>query len=278
MRIRDWLRYAAARLAQRGRDSPHLTAECILAHALRARRIDIILHPDERVSSETQKELARFLALRLEGLPLAYITGEKEFYGIPLQVTVDTLIPRPDTECLVEQVIADHKGKNPLFADLGTGSGAIGIALAANIEGATGLLIDKSERALACAKRNILRSNLTERLICLAGTFAELPIKERSLDIVVANPPYIAIGEYVMDEVVRFEPHTALFAENEGLAAIYQVIDQAARLLKSGGALYIEHGATQGEKVRAYMAQKFFSVKTKKDLAGRERMSYCLFR
>lgn len=281
MNIHDFIQQAERRLLRTNRDCPRLSAELIVAHVLQKDRIDILIDQKRPLTQKEEDQCRALLKRREKGEPVAYLLGNKEFYGLTLQVSQKTLIPRPETETLVDLVLDSYtKDQNFLFADLGTGSGNIGLAIAKNRKNAHGLLIDQSKEALLVAKNNIKRLNLERQLATIQARFASLPIRPHSLDLIVANPPYIAYAEtaQVMDEVLAFEPHTALFADNNGLAALFSIIDTAPLFLKTTGHIYLEHGPTQGEMVRKRLREKFFLPNTKKDLAQRERISYGVFR
>ncbi|MBQ7456366.1 MAG: peptide chain release factor N(5)-glutamine methyltransferase [Desulfovibrio sp.] len=276
MLLRDLVQEGSDALARAHRESPRLCAELLIAHALHKERIDILTNPDQSVDEEQRQRCLALLERKRRGEPVSYILGEKEFYGLPFSVTKDTLIPRPETEGLIDWV-REHipKERAFTFADIGTGCGNIGLTLATYFPNARGILLDCQCAALAVAKKNSERLGI-RTCVLVAGDLNHLPLAPKSLDLLVANPPYIALPEehLVMDEVLAFEPSTALFAKKNGLFCLERLIDQAPTLLREGGCLCLEHGAEQGESVRTLLAKHFFSVGTKKDLAGRERISY----
>ena len=277
MRISEFEHFAAEKLRALGRDSPRLSAQIILGMVLETDRPGLIARREEALT-ETQELRARaLLARRAKGEPVAYLVGEKEFYGRPFAVNASVLIPRPETEHLIEAVLKHEDANTPLrFADIGTGSGNIGITLALERPHCTGFLVDTSRQALAVAQKNVRRFDLTERLTPLAACARELPLLPGSLNCIVSNPPYIAPEErpLVMEEVLTFEPHTALFAEKNGLSCLESIIEAAASLLQPKGSIYLEHGASQGEDVRRLLHSHDFTATTLSDLAGHERVSF----
>ena len=223
----------------------------------------------------TQAEEAQMLSLiekRKTGIPIAYLTGEKEFMGIPFYVNEHTLIPRPDTETIVETIIEENPFEKPLITDLCTGTGCIGISLAHFIKDATVTLWDISPYAVEVAEKNILRHNLSDRVTVQQGDVLKdnYPLS----DIIVSNPPYIA--DHIADtlEVSRFEPHLALKGGTDGLDFYRAMIPKAFLSLNEGGMLAFEIGYDQGIAVQELMEEYFTNVKIKKDYADNDRMVY----
>ncbi len=284
--LRDYLYYATARLKTAGVDSPRLSAELLLAHALGLTREDLvktlILQPDMPLPGEAL-ELARELTARREaGEPSAYLTGVKEFYGREFAVTPATLIPRPDTETLIETALAfareyeavalpltfeceasthspacaqEGHGSTPApfaFVDLGTGSGCIAVTLALELgERWHGTAVDISPAALDTARENAARLGAAN-LDFLEADFTKPLFDNASLDLVAANPPYVSEAEYAQlsPEVRDFEPKSALVpavANADGLEHERILIIEAARILRPGGLLLLECGCTQGD-------------------------------
>ena len=277
MRVHEAQRLAARILTKAKRDSPALSARLLLAKVLATDRSGLLLKSEEVLDRKQGKAFFALVRRRSRGEPLAYILGSREFYGLDFQVNASTLIPRPETEHIIECVLAQESTERRLcFADLGTGSGNLGITLAYLCPNWRGLLIDISASALAQAKANTARHGLEKRLTCLRADLGSLPLAQQCLDVLVANPPYIAHEEkdLVMDEVLNFEPHLALFADNHGLAQLQAAIDEASHHLLPGGRIYLEHGAEQGEAVRNLLQKNFTEVSTIRDLAGHERVSF----
>jgi release factor glutamine methyltransferase len=269
----------AMKLLNASSDSARLDVEILLCTVLHKERIYLLTWPENILSD---KQLSLFLTLlerRLQGEPIAYITGVKEFWSLPLAVSPSTLIPRPDTETLVELVLeCYHNRENISCLDLGTGTGAIALALAS--ENATWNIdaIDFNEQAVELAQRNAKDLGLTQVNIYQSDWFAEVePTKK--FDLIVSNPPYIDCQDENLNQGdVRYEPSTALIASDNGLADIKHIADLARRYLMSQGQLYFEHGYEQGDKVRKILlASGFEKVKTEKDLNGHDRITWATF-
>ena len=263
------LREAAAVLAG---DSARLDAELLLAHVLEKDRTWLFTWADKTLSESQRRDYAALLAERQQGVPVAYLIGEQEFWSLPLKVTPATLIPRPETEQLVDFVLQQHDHHQPLqLLDAGTGSGAIAIALAHECPCWSVSACDYSEQALQVAQQNASRHRLAIRFFqndWLAG------LEAASLDVIVANPPYIRAGDEHLP-ALRYEPYTALVAADDGLADIKTLARQAQQVLRPGGALYIEHGYDQGQAVQAiFRANGFVEVSCEQDYAGNDRFTH----
>jgi release factor glutamine methyltransferase len=266
-------------LARRGIDEARLDSEHLLAHALSVRRIELFTDRDRPL---TPAELDRFRALvrgrANERRSVAHLTGRREFYSLELTVTADVLVPRPETEVLVERAL-DEAARAPaapiLAADIGTGSGAIAIALAKLSKGRISRVVatELSPPAAAVARANAARhaAAVEVREGDLLGPLAGL---EGTLALIVSNPPYIADAERAsLAPEVLTEPALALFSGPDGLDAIRRIVADAPRFLAPGGLLLIEHGASQGAATRALaQAAGLAQVETLRDLAGRDRV------
>lgn len=281
--VREILHRSAAFLAERGVDSPALSAQLLLGKALCLSRLDLLLQSD-RPLAEAELAAARDLVRRRgRGEPVAYILGHKEFYGLGFGVSPACLIPRPETEHLVEEAEARFPRDAALaFADLGTGSGCLAVTLAVRFAKARGLAVDLSAEALAVARDNAARHGVGERLRLARGDFANLAglgVEPASLDLIVANPPYVSEAEYVevSHEVRDFEPRCALVpgpASPAGLESIAALAPGAHAALKPGGWLLLEMGCTQAAAVRDILAAAGFAgVRIRKDLAGHDRIA-----
>ena len=276
MRLGEYERQMARELTEAGVDSPRLCARLLCAHALGLDKLGVALAPERELYAAEVARLAALAARRAKGEPLAHIMGVREFFGRDFRVTRHTLVPRPETELLVETALELLPQGGLTFADLGTGSGCIGITLACERPRWRGILLEKSGKALAVARENagaLLDSGIA-RLALVRGDLFAPPLASRALDLVISNPPYIGEGERgdVMDEVLRFEPASALFSPEGGLAHLGAVCAAARRLLRSCGLLILEHGAGQGAAVRGLMSRGgFIEVETRRDLAGLER-------
>ncbi len=259
-------------------DSPRRTAELLLCKVLAISRLDYIAHSEQLLSVEARKDFADLLSRRLAGEPVAYILGEKEFYGRTFLVNTHTLIPRPDTETLITKALETLPQEPIFFADMGTGSGCIAVTLAAERPHWQGIMLDISAQALIIARDNASRLGVATRLQGIEGDLTCSPLAQHSLDCCISNPPYIAREEYALlrREVREHEPSGALFSPASGLAHIHALIQSASYLLKANGVLLIEHGATQGASVAdlVHNNSSFTDITTCCDMAGQQR---CVF-
>jgi release factor glutamine methyltransferase len=265
-------------------DSPWLSAQLLLARVLGLDRVGLFLQKDTRLN---EARLAAFDALverRAKGEPVAYLLGEKEFYGLDFRVTPDTLIPRPETEQLIELALARFDASAPLrFADFGAGSGALSVTLAARFPRSLGLALDLSLAALRVAAENASRHGVAERLLFARADFGAPPCPDNALDLIVANPPYISDAEYarLSIEVRGFEPRSALTPRVErgqeatGLESIAAALGSGQKLLKPGGVLLLEMGCGQGPAVLdlAQGQGAWSSAEVRRDLAGLDRVA-----
>lgn len=269
------LRWTAPYFESKGMEAPRLDAELLLAFALQTERLRLYLDFEKPV---TAAERARFRALvqrRAEQrVPTAQLTGEREFWSLPLRITPDVLIPRPDTETLVEAVLAQFADAEaaPRILDLGTGSGAIALALATERPRAQLTASDVCPAALAVAEQNAERLGLNGRLRLLAGCgFA--PVAGERFDAVVSNPPYLSRAEAGnLAPELAHEPELALFAGEDGGEALRGIITAAPGVLEAGGLLALEIAPAQAAAVREWLAQAGFAeIETRRDLGGNER-------
>ncbi|SNR61818.1 release factor glutamine methyltransferase [Humidesulfovibrio mexicanus] len=240
---------ASRALAEAEVDSPRLSAELLATMALGCDRLGLVMRAKQPFPPA---ELARFrvlLARRANGEPIAYILGQREFWGLPLLVTPDVLIPRPETERIVEEALTSFDHAHPLcFTDFGTGSGALAVALAHEFRAARGLAIDLSAQALLVARANAIANGVAERLLFLRADFTLFACRPGTLDLVVSNPPYVTEEEYggLSREVRGYEPRQALVSPEHGLWHLRKLLPVAARALRSGGRLLCEIGCGQG--------------------------------
>lgn len=244
-------------------------ARLLLAHVTGLSEASVLAHPERELEDAAQARFAALAARRARGEPVAYLVGEKEFYGLRLRVEPSVLIPRPETELLVELALA----RNPASVlDLGTGSGAVALAIRRHLPGARMVAVDSSAEALALARDNARRLGL-EVEFREGAWFA--PVAGERFDLVVSNPPYVAEGDSHLDEGdLRFEPRAALVAGVDGLDAIRQIARGAPPHLKPGGWLLLEHGIGQDDKVRAILARAGLEdVATWPDLSGIARVT-----
>lgn len=286
MNYKEWLAQAITDLAQKKTaENSKIDALVLLQHATGKSRTQILAFDDTEIDEKVRLKLTALLDRRLKGEPIAYILGEKEFWSLPLNVSKGTLIPRPDTEILVEnalQIALEKLQKNPphfRILDLGTGTGAIALALASELSSicqkqqisleiiGVDLMPDVVELAQSNAERNklnvqFLQSRWFENI---TGQF----------DLIVSNPPYIdAQDEHLRQGDVRFEPLSALVANDAGYADLRHIIELAPSYLNSNGALLLEHGWQQGEKVRSIFQENHWEiVETMRDYGDNERVT-----
>jgi release factor glutamine methyltransferase len=259
---------------------PALEARVLLMHVLGWRRTQLITRGDEALEAAQIDAYRALEARRLKGEPVAQLVGAREFYGLDFEVTPDVLIPRPETELLVETALAAIEGLTaPRVLDLGTGSGAIAVAIASARPDARVWAVDRSAAALAIAARNAERL-LDERrpggaLTFVAGSWYDALDPSLRFEAIVSNPPYIPSGDPHLDQGdLRFEPRGALTDEADGLTALRAIVAGAGAHLAPGGVLWMEHGYDQAAAVRTLLAaQGFAHVCSQQDLAGIERIS-----
>jgi release factor glutamine methyltransferase len=273
MTLAEFLTTATQSLA-RSSPSPRLDAEVLLMHATGLARTALITRGETPLTAEQESVLRTLLARRARGEPVAYLTGTREFWSLELHVTPDVLIPRPETELLVEQALARIPHDTAwTIADLGTGSGAIALAIASERPRCHLIATDASERALAVARANAQRLGIgnvefrhSEWLAPLAGL---------TLDLIASNPPYIAEGDPHLDAGdVRFEPRAALTSGQDGLDAIRLLAARSPAHLAPGGWLLLEHGYNQQTEVRSLLAKHGFQdITGYRDLAGNARVT-----
>ncbi len=255
-------------------DTPRLDVEILLCHVLNVTRSYLFVGSDNMLTASQYAQFQALLARRTQGEPIAYLTGHKEFWSLDLQVTENTLIPRPDTELLVEQALARLPlDSNAQVIDLGTGSGAIALAIAHERPQCRMLATDKSIAALKVAQANAQRLGLDQVEFLNSDWWAALGGRKATL--VVSNPPYIATTDpHLSQGGVQYEPRGALVAGVDGLADIQQLIAQSACHLLEQGWLLLEHSDDQAEAVRALFEQQAYkAVMTYKDLAGLSRVT-----
>jgi release factor glutamine methyltransferase len=246
-----------------------LDAQVLLAHVLGRDRAWLAAHGGEALMREHADAFFALAKRRREGEPVAYLTGVREFWGLPLVVTRAVLIPRPETETVVEVALARLPAEREVrVLDLGTGSGAIALAIAKERPRATVLATDASPEALAVAAENARRLGLRNVELLRADWYQGVPAAR--FDLVAANPPYVEPGDAHLDRGdVRFEPRPALVPPGDGLAALRTIVGGARARLVPGGALVVEHGYDQSEAVRAlFAAAGFVEVIAARDLAG----------
>ena len=271
MSVRDLI--ASATRAIGGADA-RLEAELLLAHALGRSRAWLFAWPEHEPEARQRHDFGQLVERRRRGEPIAYLVGTREFWSLSLEVTRGVLIPRPETERLVELALAHIDiDANAHIADLGTGSGAIALAIAKERPRAAVVATDASEAALDVARSNAQRLGL-ERVEFVRGDWFG-PLAGRRFDAVVTNPPYIAQNDAHLGEGdLRFEPVSALASGVDGLDAIRRIVADAPSHIADGGWLLIEHGWTQGADVRAlFDAHGFVDIATEQDAEARDRVT-----
>ena len=255
-------------------DSPAADADCLLCAVLGCSRTWLRTWPERVLTGAQQEQLAALVARRQAGEPIAHLLGEREFWSLPLQVSAATLIPRPDTEVLVEQALArvTADGQGQRLLDLGTGTGAIALALKSECPALEVWAVERIPEACELARCNATRLALTIEL--RQGSWFE-PVAGERFHLIVSNPPYIdALDPHLSEGDVRFEPRSALVADAAGLADLAQIIRLAPDHLLPGGWLLLEHGWQQGGAVRELLQQRgFLSVATVRDYGDQERVS-----
>ncbi len=267
LRTTDWFR-------ARGIPSPRLDAELLMAHALGVDRVRLYMQFDRPLTDAELDRLRPLVARRGRREPVAWITGEKGFHELELAVRPGVLVPRPDTEALVEAALALIEGDEEVFvADIGCGSGAVGLAIAAARPGVKLYATDVSEEALACTRDNVRRLGLERRVGVLRGDLLDAVPARRPVDIVVSNPPYVPTGVLagLEPEVRDHEPRLALDGGPDGLAVYRRLVPAAAR--RARRAVLVEIGHDQGPAVRAlFESAGLREVTVLPDLAGRDRV------
>ncbi|MBE7551292.1 MAG: peptide chain release factor N(5)-glutamine methyltransferase [Anaerolineales bacterium] len=276
------LEKAIHRLSAVGCDTPRLDAEVLLAHNLGRERTWLYLHPSDSLDENQEKQFEELLHRREQREPVAYIIGHKEFFGLEFQVNPHVLIPRPDTELLVETAIKWSIINNQLsivnrkftIVDVGTGSGCIAVALAKHTPDLSIIAVDTSPEALRLARLNAEQHAVADRITFLSGDLLELLLEP--VDLIVSNPPYVSQPELAaaMPEVSKYEPRLALDGGPDGLEVIRRLLSQAREKLARGGSLLVEIGSGQGQVV-FQLAHSYFpkaDIQIKQDLAGLDRL------
>lgn len=267
MRIDTWLKNATTLLHKKAIPSARLDSEIILAHILQCSRTYIHAHTDQNLTPQQHSIADACLKLRSEHVPIAYITGQKEFYGHTFIVTTATLVPRPESESCVSlalDVITDYSLTTPTIVDVGTGSGCIGISIKKASPTADVTLIDIDKNALSVAQKNSDKQNVTVSLL----TSSLLENYHQQADIIVANLPYVNPDWKYLSEDTKHEPDHALYAQNNGLSLIYQLLDTIKPALKEQSFVILESDASQHDAIIAYA--------TKKDLVYIKTQGLCM--
>jgi release factor glutamine methyltransferase len=271
--LREALAYSRVTLADNGVEDATLEGEVLLRHLLGINRTQLFSNPETILDTGREKELEQLLMRRVRGEPSAYITGHREFYGLDFIVDRNVLIPRPETELLVEKAIeiAQHRDVS-VIVDAGTGCGAIAIALAMHLPQVRIYATDISDTALGVAKANCEKHGVSDRITLLHGDMLA-PIPEET-DMIVANPPYVKAQDLMDSTPLSHEPAAALNGGPEGLDKLKQLFEQARSKLKTGGCVLAEIGKGQELPMTAFLKELFpeAQVETHADIAGIKRV------
>lgn len=270
--IRSLLQILSSRLKAAEIDSPLFEAQVLLSHCMQSDRAYLLTWPDQLLSNDIYAQAIDAVARRINGEPIAYITGQREFYGLSFAVTSDVLIPRPETEMLVDLAL-DYLPPNGQLLDLGTGSGAIAVAIAHTRPDVGVTAGDISAAALTVAAGNAEKHSVNVQFI-QSDWFTALP-QRNHFDLIVSNPPYIDAGHpYLRQTDIRFEPQLALTPGTDSLEHIRHLIQTAPAYLKSDGWLFIEHGYDQAQALQQLFNNPAWQrSKTITDLSGNPRVS-----
>ncbi|MDE1316994.1 peptide chain release factor N(5)-glutamine methyltransferase [Vibrio aestuarianus] len=273
------LKAATTQLQESGSDSPSVDAAVLMCHVLDKPRSYLLTWPEKLLTAEQLQHFEQLLSRRFAGEPIAYIVGEREFWSLPLKVAPSTLIPRPDTERLVEVALAKSNQIDGDILDLGTGTGAIALALASELPGSRVVGVDLRPEAQALATENAQRLAITN-VTFLQGSWFEPIEPGTKFALIVSNPPYIEENDpHLTQGDVRFEPLSALVAEDNGLADIKYITEYARGYLQPQAWLVFEHGYDQGQAVREILVSLgYHNVVTEKDYAGNDRVTLGQYR
>jgi release factor glutamine methyltransferase len=279
--IQKLLNWVTQYLTGKGIESPRLSAELLLSEILGLKRIELYTHHDSPVAQKELDKLHELVKRAAHNEPIAYLVGKTEFYSMELQVTQDCLIPRPETELLVQRAVEFLRGRSDLqlVCDLCTGCGCIATAIAKNFPGARIIATDISDAALAVAASNVEKYQLQDRITLLSGDLFEpvIPqLESGKFDLIVSNPPYVSSVEYEKLEknVKDYEPRLALFAGIDGLDIYRRILEKVDEFLKPDSALMMEIGYAQGPAIKDLLEQTgiFSDIKIEKDFSNNDRI------
>ena len=271
MDFKHWLQQAIAQLQES--ESPRRDAEILLGFVTGKARTFILAFGETDLSTEQQQQLSVLLARRVQGEPIAHLVGEREFWSLPLRVSPVTLIPRPDTECLVEQALARMPASACSVLDLGTGTGAIALAIASERPDCDVTALDLIQDAVELARDNARRLGITNVEVLQSNWFGAL--NTQRFAVIVSNPPYIDEQDpHLSQGDVRFEPRSALVADNHGLADLRILVETSRNFLESGGWLLLEHGWQQAAQVRELFTHAGYTeIQSCQDYGGNDRLT-----
>ncbi|WP_034552674.1 peptide chain release factor N(5)-glutamine methyltransferase [Carnobacterium funditum] len=268
---REVLKWASSFLEEAGQDS--LAAEMLVRERLNWSKTDFIVHLDHCITPEIKQQWVVDVKQHSTGIPIQYLLGYEWFFDNKFKVTSDTLIPRPETEEIVDKFLKEAPKKPLKIVDIGTGTGVIAITIKKKRPEDDVTAIDLSEKALLVAKEN--GKNLQVEVRFLLGDLTE-PVEKEQFDVIISNPPYIGVDEkkYMDDSVLNYEPELALFAENEGLAVYQRLAKEMPVILKPDGQVFLEIGFKQGPAVKAIFQEAFptADVTIEKDMGGQDRL------
>ncbi len=260
MKALELINLGSTELKNKNIDSHQLDAEIILSKVLNKKREDILISLDKKIISTKITEFYGLIRRRALREPIAYIFNEKEFWSKKFEVTKDTLIPRPETELIVEKLVKIYKNKNISILDLGAGSGCILISLLSELKKSRGVGIDISQKALMIARKNAKKHKVNKRVKFIKSCLEEF--NNRNFDLIVSNPPYIKSRtiQTLDDDIKKFEPKIALDGGNDGLDLVKKVIYKAKEILKKNGLLAIEFGNEQKKQVSKILIKNNFRI------------------
>lgn len=275
MIVKDWQGYAQEKLSHL--ENPKLEAHALLTHCLSISRAELFTWPERQITESQLLQLEEALSRRIQDVPFAYITGHREFWSLDFIVNESVLIPRPETEILVQFGLdwIQHNSNTQTLLDCGTGSGAIALAIASEHQQSSISIVasDASVTALEVAKLNARELNLSGIEFVHAHWLE--PFDKNSFDIILSNPPYLSSNDPHLSTNIAHEPLNALVSGDEGLDAICELITDAQRVLAPAGVLAMEHGFEQGARVRELLTEAHYTqVTTLCDLSGLERVSW----
>lgn len=274
--ILEAIKLSTEYLVKKGIESARLNSELMIADLLNCKRLDLYLTFERPLKDEEVDKLRQWISRRGKNEPLQYILGKADFYGLQFEVDSSVLIPRPETESLVDNIIARNKYHSKLdILDIGTGSGIIPIILAMNLPESNLTAIDVSSEAISLAKKNAVKHGVLDRINFLNQDIFTTEFSAQSFDLIVSNPPYVALSEYLtlQKEIVDFEPKEAVTDEGDGLKFYSFIAEKAKLWLKDGGKLYFELGKGQFSFVEEKLKMEGYSnISVTKDLANIERV------
>lgn len=277
-KVVDILQAGADYLAPRSVENPRLACEILLSRLFGCKRLELYLQYEAVLSAKQIAAMRRGIKRVGDGEPVQYVTGQTEFFGYPFKVDARALIPRPETECLVKEVLDCGelwKTAKPLIADVGTGSGCIALTLALEKPAGRYIALDRSEDALSLARENAARLKVPDTVVFAQAELVDVLTPDALLDAIVANLPYVTTAEYeaLPRHIREHEPRSALDGGEDGLAVLTTVIQDASMTLRSGGFIFLEIGSRQADPVSGLLRDTGFGdVGVLPDLAGRDRV------